>query len=385
MRPKVILFSSLFPNPRNPLSGMFVSELTNALSMISDVSVLAPVIAHRHLTAIWGIPRKYCLSERVRVWAPIVINFPKILKSTDGALMAACSSSAFEQAKGGHADLVHAHFAYPDGVAAWKLARRHHLPLIVTIHGSDINVLAKDAGRRKQIVEMLNGAAAIVCVARDLLEKVVAMGIAPDRVYHIPNGVDTRIFTPGDKQAHRNQLGLNHHKRLLLTVGNLIPVKGYDRMIQALMDIDPSIGLVMVGEGPERSRLGKHVRRLGLGERVHFAGSVPHSELAAYYRAADFLVISSHSEGWPTVIFEALACGLPVIANRVGGIPEVLCSSDIGLLVESNDSPTIAAAIASSYKMEWDGRKAVSFAEKNTWNNIAEKYLKIYEHVQMQR
>lgn len=382
VRPKIILFSSLFPTPKNPQSGIFVSELTNALSDISDISVVAPLIAHRNFADIWNIPAKYRLSDRVSVWAPIVFNVPKILKSLDGALMAACSWSAFNQAVSSKPDLVHAHFAYPDAVAAWKLAKKHHLPLIVTIHGSDINVLAKDAGRRKQIVEMLNEAAAVVCVARDLLRKVVGMGIAPENVYHIPNGVDTERFTPGDKLTHRARLGLNHHKKLLLTVGNLTPVKGYDHIIDALIDIDPSIALVMVGDGPERSRLEKHTRRLRLEKRVQFAGPVPHSELAPYYRAADFLVISSHSEGWPTVIFEALACGLPVIANRVGGVPEVLCSSEIGLLIENNDSSTIAAAIVSSYQREWDREKAVTYAKRNTWSSIAAKYLEIYKQIQ---
>jgi teichuronic acid biosynthesis glycosyltransferase TuaC len=381
IRPKVILYSSLFPSPRRPLSGLFVSELVTALSTFADISVVAPVIANQHFKDFWKFPRKYFFSNRIEVWAPIVINIPKILKSTDGALMAAFSHSAFQQAKGRHADIVHAHFAYPDAVAARKLARRHHLPLIVTVHGSDINILAKDAGRQRQIVQMLKGAAGIVCVAEDLVRKVVALGAPASRVHHIPNGVDACKFYPGDKGAHRARLGLIHQQKLILTVGNLIPIKGYDCLIRALVDTDPNIGLVIAGEGRERDRLERYSRRLGLEKRVHFAGPVPHAQLAEYYRAADFLVISSHSEGWPTVILEALACGLPVIANRVGGIPEVLSSPELGMLMEDNNPSTIAEAIDSAYEKRWDRDRAVSFAGEHTWVEISRRYQDLYGQI----
>jgi teichuronic acid biosynthesis glycosyltransferase TuaC len=107
--------------------------------------------------------------------------------------------------------------------------------------------------------------------------------------------------------------------------------------------------------------------------------------LAAYYRAADFLIICSHSEGWPTVIFEALACGVPVIAHSVGGIPEALSSPEIGLLTKNNSSPTLVAAIASAYARNWDQGKAIAMAARNTWEEIARQYLKIYTEVNLQR
>jgi teichuronic acid biosynthesis glycosyltransferase TuaC len=311
----------------------------------------------------------------------VVFNIPKIFKSTDGTLMAFFSHPSFKQVNGEHADIVHAHFAYPDGVAAWKLARRYHLPIIVTVHGSDINVLAKDVGRRRLIVQMLQDADGIVCVADDLVQKVTALGAPASRIHLIPNGVDISKFYPGDKNVHRTHLGLGHFRKLLLTVGNLVPIKGYDRLIHALVNTDPDIGLVMAGEGHELERLERISRRLGLEKRIQFAGPVPHARLAAYYRAADFLVISSHSEGWPTIILEALACGLPVLANRVGGIPEALSSPELGLLMENNNPLTIASAIASAYKRTWDKGRIVSFAERYTWMEIARRYENLYAQI----
>ena len=108
---------------------------------------------------------------------------------------------------------------------------------------------------------------------------------------------------------------------------------------------------------------------------------VSHQDLATYYQAADFLVISSHSEGWPTVIFESLACGLPVIAHGVGGIPEVLASKKFGLLINDNNHPTIARAISDAYERDWDRRGAVSYARENSWDEIAKQYQKVYESV----
>jgi teichuronic acid biosynthesis glycosyltransferase TuaC len=382
MGPQIIFFSSLFPNPFYPVRGLFVSELASSLNTMADISVLAPVIAHRNLKHLWRIPTEYLLANGLRVHAPIAFNFPKILKSTDAILMAICSRPAFEKAIKDHRGIVHAHFAYPDAVAAWKLAAKHNLPFVVTVHGSDINVLAKSRGRRGQIVQMLARANAIICVTRNLAQQVAAFGVSTSRIHHIPNGVDPGKFTPGDRQVHRVKLGLEGCKKLILTVGNLVPVKGYERLIQALANTDPEISLVMVGAGPEGSRLIKLVGRLGLENRVHFAGSVPHHELVTYYRAADFLVISSYSEGWPTVIFEAFACGLPVIANSVGGIPDALCSPGFGLLMANNESSTIAQSLTVAYRRKWDCGEAISFARENTWDKIAARHLEIYETIQ---
>ena len=378
---KVIVYSSLFPSHSRPTNGLFVAELVKALSSTIQVSVISPVIVPKSLKGSWKEPRKYYFSENVEVKAPLSFNFPNLLKSTDGYLMAACTRRAFKKSLDANTSLVHAHFAYPDAVAAWILASEWNLPLVVTVHGSDINILAEHPPRRRRILKMLKNADSIVCVSKDLVNKVVKLGVPGACVQHIPNGVDTVKFFPGNKESNRKRLGLGHMKKLLLTVGHIVPIKGYERLIKALSHMNPDIGLVLVGDGHERNKLERLVKSLGLEERVSFAGIVKHDDLTPYYQAADFLVISSYSEGWPTVIFEALACGVPVIANDVGGIPEVLKSPEHGLIMKDNDHQTIADSVSTAYQRNWNQHAAVSFAEKHSWDEIAKQYLKVYEHI----
>jgi glycosyltransferase involved in cell wall biosynthesis len=378
---KIITYSTLFPSRSRPINGLFVAELVKSLASSIQVSVIAPVIAHQNLKESWYGQRKYYFSDTIEVKAPFSLNFPKILKSTDGYLMAACTRQAFKKSVDENTDLVHAHFAYPDAVAAGILAAEVRLPLVVTVHGSDINVLAKDLNRRHQILKTLQSANAVITVASDLKRKVIELGVSEEFVYHVPNGVDISKFCPGNKVSARKKLGLDHYKRLLLTVGNLVPVKAFDRLIIALSHLEPDIGLLLVGEGHERARLERLAQTLSLEERVQFAGAVKHDELSVYYQAADFLVISSHSEGWPTVIYEALACGTPIIANGVGGIPEALSSSELGLLMRDNDYRTIVQAISTAYERDWKREAAVSIAKQHSWDEIARQYLAIYEKV----
>ena len=142
--------------------------------------------------------------------------------------------------------------------------------------------------------------------------------------------------------------------------------------------MDPDIDLALVGHGSQLPALARVSRNLHLEHRVKFVGMVTHQNLATFYQAADFLVISSHSEGWPTVIFEALACGLPVIAHGVGGIPEVISSSDFGLIMNNNDNRTIAKAISSAFERVWNRCVAVNYASQHSWNEIADQYLRVY-------
>ena len=175
--PKVIVYSTLFPSLIRPVNGLFVAELVKALSARIHLTVVAPVIALKNMKEILHGQRRYCYSDSVAVKAPICFNFPKVLKSTDGYLMAMGSQRAFKKSIDASTRLVHAHFAYPDAVAAGILASKMGLPLVVTVHGSDIKILAKSSSRRSQIVNMLQGASAIVAVANDLVEEIIKLGI----------------------------------------------------------------------------------------------------------------------------------------------------------------------------------------------------------------
>ncbi len=298
----VLVYTSLFPSPRRPLQGLFVSELALALAGIAGVRVVKPVVAHQNTGEILSRTRSFLHGGVIPVEAPLSANVPRFFKGTDARLMALGSRAAFRRACEGWADVVHAHFAYPDAAAAAILASRYALPLVVTVHGSDLNVLAASPARRWRVQRTLRAAAAVIAVARDLGRKVADLGVPEDRIHHVPNGVDLQKFSPGAREEARTRLGLPSRGRLVLAVGSLVPVKAYDRLIRALSDLDPDVRLALAGGGPQRESLEQLASDLGLSGRVRFLGPVPHEALVGCFRAADILAISSHSEGWPTVI-----------------------------------------------------------------------------------
>jgi teichuronic acid biosynthesis glycosyltransferase TuaC len=158
------------------------------------------------------------------------------------------------------------------------------------------------------------------------------------------NGVDLALFAPQDRAAARQELGLDAAGPVVLSVGWLAPPKGLDLVIRATAAL-PDMILIIVGEGPEKAALQRLARDLHLGERVRFLGTMPQQQLPTVYNAADALVLASAREGFPNVVLEALACGTPVVATAVGGMPEIVRVPAAGRLVQERTPEAIAAAL----------------------------------------
>ena len=376
---KILVYTSLYPSPARPVHGIFVHELVKGLARLASVRVLVPQEAFRQwlarLKQDHAIPGQESDILRCRFW-----TIPKFGKSLDARLMAGFSRKAFSQALQAEPDLIHAHYAYPDGAAAALLAKEAGLPLVITCHGSDINVLAQDPDRARIMTQSLNQAKAVVAVSQDLARKIARLGVDAERIHHIPNGVDLSRFPTSSKARARVILGLDASCRLLVAAGRLEPVKGFDRLLRAVAGLD-NVRLIMAGDGSQRRALEGLASKLGLGHRAIFAGLVPHERLATYFQAADLLVISSHSEGWPTVIHEALACGTPVVAPALGGIPEALAGNGLGLLVASGEPEILAQGIRRALDTAWDPDVLRSAAAAHDWRAVAERHMRLYEKV----
>jgi glycosyltransferase involved in cell wall biosynthesis len=175
-------------------------------------------------------------------------------------------------------------------------------------------------------------------------------GIPEDRIRVIYNGVDTTAYHPAgadERAASRAALGVPRDARVLMAVGSLKPLKGIDRLIRAAapaLKADADARLVLVGEGPDRDALQRLAVEAGVAAQVVFAGL--RGDVDHVLRAADAYVLSSHTEALPTVIMEAMATGLPVIATRVGGVPELVEADRTALMVEAGDETALRAAIA---------------------------------------
>lgn len=366
---KILALTNLFPSAWDPLRASFNRQQFDRLAEHHDLEVLVAIDFHSRWRGPAGQPPqlRHARSSDFTFWYP-----PRVGRSLHGLAWYACLLAQHgRRLRTQGYDLLLASWGYPDAVGTRWLARRLGLPYVVKVHGSDLNALAPSGMRRRQVVTALHDAAAVISVSRALGDKATELGVPAERLHVIYNGVDAALFRPGDRADARGALGLPSSGRVVLYAGNLKPEKGCLDLLDAFAsapDMPADCRLAFVGDGPARSALARRRDEHGLGERVILAGARPHAELPTWMQAADLLCLPSHSEGVPNVVLEAMSCGLPVVATRVGGIPEVL--PDLaGIMVPPRDVPALAAALAESMSRDWSTAAITSHAGRFTWND----------------
>jgi len=280
------------------------------------------------------MPRRYDYNG-VRVLTPRYLRLPHSF--TKGLLprtLARAVSSAVDEKP----DLVHAHSPYPYGTAALYLQRQWGIPVVLTLHGGDANsVPYRSEGDRRRFVRAVLGVDHVLAVSNELVGCV--RDLAGREAQFWPIGVDLERFgkRPEAKLMLRRQLDLPLDQKLLLFVGVLETVKGVD-LIPALMERLPAgIQSIVVGDGALRHLVRRHPRCLWIP-------AVPNSRLVEYMSAADVMLLPSRREGTPTVLVEAGAARLPVVASAAGGISDLLAGGR-GLLAESENVESLAQAV----------------------------------------
>jgi glycosyltransferase involved in cell wall biosynthesis len=286
------------------------------------------------------------------------------------------------------ANLIHAHFAWPHGYATIRLGEELDIPVVVSAHGFDVyNLPFKGKHWISMLKKVYDCSSHIITVSNKnkqiLIER---LGISPSKISVVYNGFNEEMFKPMDRKVARETLELPAHAKIVLNVANLNPVKGHKYLIEAFAEVSEKVSntlLVIVGDGPLRRGLELYARNLGIGDKVMFTGFRPHSEIPLWMNAADVFALSSLSEGNPTVIFEALGTGTPVVATSIGGVPEVITSSDYGILVKPGNSKELAAKIIEALEMKWDREAIRSYALKFSWKSIAKQVAEIYSNVSL--
>lgn len=235
--------------------------------------------------------------------------------------------------------VVNIHFITAQALCFFALRRFFGYRIVLSAHGSD--VMLPDEQTRPLLAHLLSRADAITVVSASLRGRVLAHdGVDPARVHLIPNGVDCDFWSPaadGPKGGAR-----------LIAVGRLERVKGVDVLIDAfarLAEQHPDARLTIVGDGGERAALERQAATLGLSDRIAFLGTMDAAGVRQCYRQANLFVLPSRSEGLPLALLEAMACALPAVAARVGGVGEVMTPAT-GLMVPPEDPPALAAALS---------------------------------------
>jgi len=393
--PALVVFSSLFPSEQEPLAGVFIRERMFRVAKILPVTVVAPQpwFPLQGLLRHWrpGYRPSKAASETmngIEVLRPRFLALPGILRRFDGFFMALASVAAIRRlAKQGRADLIDAHFGYPDGYAASLVAIWLRLPMTVTLRGTETRH-ASEPALRSRLVAGLQRAERVFSVSGSLRDFAVALGTPSARTCVIGNGVDLAKFAPIPRAEARRQLGLAADAPVLISVGALVERKGFQRVIEclpALLEDFPGLHYVAVGgpspEGDIGEQLQARVVALGLQQRVHFLGPIRPEELRVPLSAADLFVLATSNEGWANVLLEAMACGLPVVTTRVGGNAEVVSDDVLGILVPFGDADALRAAIAAALGKSWDVGRIRRYAEENSWDRRIEQLVAEFRSV----
>ena len=236
--------------------------------------------------------------------------------------------------------VIHTH-GYRADVIGGAVARAHNIPTVSTVHGFT------GGGRRNRLNEAvqcfaLRYAGAVMAVSRPLVDRLAHSGVAREKIRWIPNGFAPSAHTM-TRDAARRALGIPADATVAGWVGRLSREKGPDVMLDALAQADRSWRLSMVGDGRERNRLTEQAARLGIGDRVVWHGVVPNA--GALMAAFDAFVLSSRTEGTPIALFEAMHARVPIVATRVGGVPDVV-APEHALIVRAEQPGSIAEALA---------------------------------------
>lgn len=391
---KVLVLSHLYPYTLQPTFGLFVHDQVKELAKRCELVVVSPTPLSppilRRLKARWA---QYASKPHQTTWDGIQVYHPRYVNipgvrgfpisayfyrwTVNQVLCKLASSFKF--------DLVHAHTICPDGFAAVRTSQQTGIPVVCTIHGSDINTYPYQTRLTRFITQQaIRNIDVVITVSRALKEKTLALATPKSEIRVIGNGVDLGKFTPIDKRQARAELDLPQHNKILLYASRLDRAKGLSDLLLAFDTVQARRGdclLALVGDGPYKRHLEKEIVELGLQGNVLFAGLRPHTEIAKWMSACDLVVQPSLYEGAPLPVYEAMACGRPMIASRVGGIPDLISSDDLGFLVPPSSPGALAESLLRGLEKNWDLRRIRNYGIQGSWGAIADQLLNLYQDI----
>ncbi|MFD0724041.1 glycosyltransferase [Lysobacter brunescens] len=376
---RILIVTSQFPIAGEPNRGRPIHQTVRELSTRAEVRVLSPVARYPR----WATPRSYLYRASDPDFAVPGCDvryvdypaLPAVSRPFNGWL---CARTLHAPLREFAPDVVLSYWLYPDAFGAMHAARRARLPLVVGSRGSDLRV--RDAISRRLTRPVLRAAQRILVVSEDLGRVAVRDYDAdPAKIRAIPNGCDATIFHPQPQGDARAALGLDSGVPLIAYVGRLVPEKGLRELLDAVTALATrltGLQLALIGEGPMRAELEARIAAMP-GVRVHLPGAQGPREVARWMAASDLVTLPSYSEGHPNVLVEALACGRPVVATPVGGIPEVV-DADCGLLVAVRDPAALAEGLAAALGRVWN-ETTLSRRFSRGWDAVAADTLRACE------
>ena len=352
----VLVVSRLYPQPANPVLGIFVEEEVKELARLCNVTVVSP--------APWSPPLKivskwYDYSQLpvretlkgIEVLRPRTLLLPRNLLFPLYGFFSYLTLRrwATRTDEDFPIDLIHAHTVYPDGFAAVMLGKALNLPTVVTLHGGDVTLYFQRYFGRKLGLWALSNTDRVIAVSNSLRRTVVEeYGADDDKITVIPNGVDVTRFAPIPQSEARDRLRLQREAPMVLYVGAITTSKGIGYLLRAykllLSGRSEPVQLILLGDGDYEQRARLLASELDIADSVTFVGKRSNEEIPLWMNACDLLVLPSLREGFGVVLVEAMACGKPLVATACGG-PEDIVTPQTGILVPPADEVALAQSL----------------------------------------
>jgi len=375
---QVLTLTPFYPSEGDDAGGCFVAEPLAWLAktgVVNTVFATQPFYREKLRARESGVPARW-----LRYFSlPGGLGLP-----TAGAfLFARIVGLVRELRRSGRIDVIHAHAPLPCGHAAMLLSAELGLPYVVSVHGLDAFSTEQVRGRpgdwcRRISQRVYRSSRRVICISEHVREQVLE-GTGPTcRTSVVYNGVDPELFSPGAEGASGSSL--------VLSVGNLIPIKGHELLIRAVASLGsefPALALEIVGDGGERSRLEALSKDLKIAERVRFLGRQSRHQVAAAMRRCTVFALPSRYEGLGCVYLEAMSVGKPVIGCRGQGIAEIVQHGSNGFLVGRDNEKELTLALAMLLRDEARRRSLGAAArdtilERLTLEQQAESLARIY-------
>ncbi|TKB46631.1 glycosyltransferase family 4 protein [Thalassotalea mangrovi] len=370
---KLLIITNLYPSSWDPNRATFNKQQFDRLADFFDVSILVPVAWTKWLKLSQNEKREG--GENLR-YQPFFYTpkFPYAMFSV--YMFVSLFTASWRWIKALRPKALLASWAYPEGVATALLAKYLSCPFFIKVHGSDINEFGKDKWRAKQITWAANRAAAVFVVSDALRQRMISLGVDEQKLHLVYNGVDKKLFFPAAASHPRTS------KRLLY-VGNLKANKGVIELISSFTELlhqFPDSKLVIAGQGEMESAMRQMLDDRLAADKVEFLGSIAHQQVAQEIRLSDVVVLPSYAEGVPNILLEAMACGKPVVATSVGGIPEIV-TEKTGILVPAKMVKPLTQAMIHALTKTWSEREIVNHAAIFDWHHNIRLVHKVIEQV----
>ncbi len=386
---RTLVVTKIFPNACEPHASPFNRQQFAELRRFCDVEVLATIPwfplaslagTRTRANTLRGVPERDRIAD-IEVSHPRYLYIPKVGDALASALYAASLFSEVRRRRP-RIDVILASWAYPDGAAAVMLGELLEIPVVIKLHGSDINVIGERPVVRAHLRRSFPRAAAIVAVSRPLAERAISLGALAEHTHTVANGIDRERFSPRDQTQARRAVGLPERPRVIAFIGRLEREKGVLDLMEAFESVartNADAILVFVGDGSIRMQLEALARPFG--DRVRILGARPHDEIPHYVASADVVTLPSWAEGTPNAVLEALASGRRVVATRVGGIPDVVRCDTLGALVAPRSPAALADALRAALARDYDPEEIAATAAVRSWTESAREVFDVLSDV----